>query len=36
MSEIVDRPMLIAPARAYAMKACEDQDALEVITGIFS
>ena len=23
-------------ARAYAMKACEDQDAPEVIVGIFS
>ena len=29
-------PMPTAPARAYAMKACEDQDALEVIVGIFS
>ena len=28
--------MPIAPARAYAMKACEDQDAPEVIAGIFS
>ena len=36
MLEIVDRPMLIALARAYAMKAREDQDALEVIAGIFS
>ena len=36
VSETVDRPMLTAPARAYAMKAREDQDALEVIAGIFS
>ena len=36
MSETVDRPMPTAPARAYAMKACEDQNAPEVITGIFS
>ena len=36
MSEIVDRPILTAPARAYAMKAREDQNALEVIAGIFS
>ena len=36
VSETVDRPMPIAPARAYAMKAREDQDAPEVITGIFS
>ena len=28
--------MPTAPAQAYAMKACEDQDALEVIAGIFS
>ena len=28
--------MPTAPARAYAMKAREDQDAPEVITGIFS
>ena len=28
--------MPTAPARAYAMKACEDQDASEVIVGIFS
>ena len=34
--EIVDRPMLSAPARAYAMKAREDQDAPEVIADIFS
>ena len=36
VSETVDRPMPTAPARAYAMKAREDQDAAEVITGIFS
>ena len=36
MSETVDRPMPTAPARAYAMKAREDQNASEVITGIFS
>ena len=36
MSETVDCPMLSAPARAYAMKARWDQDALEVITGIIS
>ena len=28
--------MPTAPSRAYAMKAHEDQDALEVIAGIFS
>ena len=28
--------MPTAPARAYAMKSREDQDALEVIVGIFS
>ena len=36
MSETVDRPMPTAPARAYAMKAREDQNAPEVIIGIFS
>ena len=35
MLETVDRPIPIAPARAYAMKAREDQDALGVIVGIF-
>ena len=35
VSETVDRPMPTVPARAYAMKAREDQDALEVIAGIF-
>ena len=32
--ETVDRPMPTAPTQAYAMKAREDQDALEVIAGI--
>ena len=36
ISERVDRPIHIAPARAYAIKAREDQDAPEVIAGIFS
>ena len=36
MSETADRPMPIALARSYAMKAREDQDAPEVIAGIFS
>ena len=36
MSETVDRLVPIAPARAYAMQACEDQDALDVIAGSFS
>ena len=36
VSETMDRLMPIAPARAYAMKACEDQDASQVIAGIFS
>ena len=36
MSETMDRPMPTAPARAYAMKAREDQDAPKVITSIFS
>ena len=36
VSETVDRPMPTTPARAYAMKAREDQDAPEVIAGIFS
>ena len=36
VSETVDRPMSTAPARAYSMKAHEDQDAFEVIAGIFS
>ena len=36
MSETVDRPILSTLARAYAMKACADQDAQEVIVGIIS
>ena len=36
VSETVDRPMPTAPARAYAMKAREDQDAPKVIASIFS
>ena len=36
VSKTVDRPMPTVPARAYAMKASGDQDAPEVITGIFS
>ena len=36
VSETVDCPMPTTPARAYAMKASEDQDAPEVIAGIFS
>ena len=36
VSETVDRPMPTAPARAYAMKVREDQNAAEVIAGIFS
>ena len=36
MSEIVDCLMPTAPARAYAMKAHEDQDAPKVIASIFS
>ena len=36
VSETVDRLMPTTPARAYAMKAREDQDAPEVIAGIFS
>ena len=35
VSETVDHPIPIAPAPAYAMKARVDQDASEVITGIF-
>ena len=34
VSEIVDHPILPALARAYAMKAREDQDAPEVIASI--
>ena len=36
MLETIDRPMPSTPARAYAMKAREDQDHPEVIAGIFS
>ena len=36
MSETVDRPIPTAPARAYAMKARGDQNAPEVLAGIFS
>ena len=36
VSETVDCPSSTTPARAYAMKAREDPDALEVIVGIFS
>ena len=36
MSETVNSPMPTTPARAYAMKAREDQDAPEVIASIFS
>ena len=36
MSETIDRPMPSAPTRAYAMKACGDQDAPKVIAGIIS
>ena len=36
VSETVDHHITIAPARAYAIRAREDQDAPEVIAGIFS
>ena len=36
MLETVDLPMTLALARAYAMKARGDQEALEVIAGTFS
>ena len=36
VSKTIDRPMPSTPARAYAMKACGDQDALEVIASIIS
>ena len=36
VSETVDHPIPIAPARTYAIRAREDQDAPEVIAGIFS
>ena len=35
VSETMDRPMPTTPAQAYSMKAREDQDAPEVIAGIF-
>ena len=36
MSEIVDHPAPIAPTRAYAMQALEEQDAPDVIAGMHS
>ena len=36
MSKTIDRSMNLAPTRAYAMKARGDQEAPEVIAGIFS
>ena len=36
MSETIDHPMTSTPTRAYAMKACGNQEAPEVIAGIFS
>ena len=36
MLETVDHPIPSAPARAYVVKAREDQDAPQVIVGIFS
>ena len=36
VSETMDHPMPTAPARAYVMKARDDQDAPEVIAGILS
>ena len=36
MSEMVDRPMTSESARSYSMKARGDQEAPEVIVGIFS
>ena len=32
----MDRPITIAPEQAYAIRAREDRDALEVIASIFS
>ena len=32
----MDRPICTTPARAYVIRALEDQDAPEVIVGIFS
>ena len=36
ISETMDSPIPTAPARAYAIKAREDQDAPEVVAGLFS
>ena len=36
ISETMDRPIPTSPARAYAIRAHEDQDAPDVIAGIFS
>ena len=36
ISQTVDCLISTTPAQAYAMKACEDPDALEIIVGIFS
>ena len=36
MSKTMDHPIPTAPARAYAMKAREDQGASKVIASIFS
>ena len=36
MLETVDCPMPTDPARAYAVRACEDQDAPGVIAGNFT
>ena len=32
----MDHPIPTAPTQAYAIRACEDQDALKVIVGMFS
>ena len=36
MSKPVDRPVPTAPARAYAMQALEEQDAPDLIVGMYS
>ena len=36
MCETVDHPASIAPAQAYAMQALEEQDAPDVIVGMYS
>ena len=36
MSETVDHPAPIAPAQAYAMQVLEEQDAPDVIAGMYS